>query len=82
MQTIRMGLHIRDFACLGRAVKAEIASSGAIANIVYVMTSPAYCNDRRTSAWVKSRHFAPHAHAFTPESGNHTVTNGISAKDQ
>ena len=70
MQTIRMGPHIRDFACLGRALKAKIASSGAIANIVYVMTSSVYCNDCRTSAVIGGHSSVPGDVRLTLESGN------------
>jgi hypothetical protein len=47
MQSIRMGSDIRDFACLE---EGENTSSGAIANITHLTTSPTFCNDRRMSA--------------------------------
>src|SRR5262245_42091786 len=41
----RMGSHIRDFACSwGKAVKAETARSGAIANSTYIRTLHTHCN--------------------------------------
>lgn len=48
MQTIRMGRHIRDFACLEEAFTAKITKSGAIANTIYITTAAAHCNARVT----------------------------------
>ncbi len=46
MQTIRMGLISEILHVLGRAYKAGITRSGAIANIIYIMTPLNHCNDR------------------------------------
>ena len=45
MQTIRMSSHIRILRVLGKAVKAESTSSGAIANIIYITTLATNSND-------------------------------------
>jgi hypothetical protein len=45
MQTIRMGSHIRILRVLEGAFKAGIATSGAIANIIHITTTPMHCND-------------------------------------
>ena len=45
-----MSSHIRILRVLGKAVKAESTSSGAIANIIYITTLPTNSND------IPSRH--------------------------
>ena len=54
------GSHIRDFACSwGKAVKAETARSGAIANSTYIRTPHTHCNHGQDCEMPKKHHADP-----------------------